>query len=122
MSYLAIVEDNPDNRLLLRTILESEFGVREFGDGPSVLEAIREERPTVIFLDISLPRMDGVQVLQEIRRDSDLKGIPIVAVTAHAMEGDREKFIELGFDDYLSKPILDDEELISIARRYSGLA
>ena len=120
MTRIAVVEDNPDNRLLVRAILEDRYGVLEYEDGPSALEGLRTDRPDVVLLDISLPGMDGVTVLREIRRDEALRGLPVIALTAHAMAGDREKYLKEGFDDYLTKPILDETELTSAIERWRG--
>ena len=120
MTRIAVVEDNPDNRLLVRAILEDRYGVLEYEDGPCALEGLRTDRPDVVLLDISLPGMDGVTVLREIRRDEALRGLPVIALTAHAMAGDREKYLKEGFDDYLTKPILDETELTSAIERWRG--
>jgi CheY-like chemotaxis protein len=66
---------------------------------------VREIRPSLVLLDIGLPGMDGLEVLAEIKGDEGLKDIPVIAVTASAMVGDRERFLEAGCDDYLSKPV-----------------
>jgi CheY-like chemotaxis protein len=105
---IAVVEDNPDNRLLVQAILEGEYEIREYEDGPTALAGLREEVPDLVLLDISLPGMDGVEVLRALRADAALGRLPVVALTAHAMAGDRERYLAMGFDAYLSKPILDD--------------
>ncbi|MEM1182460.1 MAG: response regulator [Acidobacteriota bacterium] len=111
---VAIVEDNPDNRLLLCAMLEENFEIVEFQNGLDALEGLEAAAADLILLDISLPGMDGVEVLSKIRRDESLRELPVIAITAHAMAGDRERFLGHGFDDYLSKPILDDEALIEL--------
>lgn len=120
MIRVAVVEDNPDNRLLVRAILEDRYAVSEYEDGPSALRGLRVERPDVVLLDISLPGMDGVAVLREIRRDAALLDLPVIALTAHAMAGDREKYLGEGFDGYLTKPILDESELTGAIERGRG--
>jgi CheY-like chemotaxis protein len=120
MIRVAVVEDNPDNRLLVRAILEDRYAVSEYEDGPSALRGMQAERPDVVLLDISLPGMDGVSVLREIRRDEALRGLPVIALTAHAMTGDREKYLKEGFNDYLTKPILDESELTNALDRVQG--
>jgi two-component system, cell cycle response regulator DivK len=67
---------------------------------------------SLVLLDISLPGMDGTEVLRRMREDAGLRTLPVIALTAHAMAGDRERFIEAGFDDYVTKPILDEAILI----------
>src|SRR5438067_2466285 len=107
MTRVAIVDDNADNRLIIRTILEDQYEIEEFSSGTEAIAAFRENLPDVVVLDISLPEMDGTEVLQVIRNDSDLRNVHVIALTAHAMVGDREKYLAAGFNDYISKPILD---------------
>jgi two-component system cell cycle response regulator DivK len=114
---IAVVEDNPDNRLLVQALLEDLYEVSEFETGAEAVRGLSGDPPDLILLDISLPEMDGTQVLRWIREQDHLKGIPVIALTAHAMAGDRERFLSLGFDDYLTKPIIDEDLLLeSIAR------
>jgi CheY-like chemotaxis protein len=121
MKALAVVEDNPDNRLLLQAILEDLYRIDEYEDGLQALDGLRASRPDLVLLDISLPGMDGVEVLRHIRADEGLRGLPVIALTAHAMAGDRERFLDAGFDGYLSKPIVDDELLLAaIEERLQG--
>jgi CheY-like chemotaxis protein len=110
---IVVVEDNSDNRLLLRAILDDHFDVTEYENGMAALEAFQKGRPDLVLLDISLPGMDGVQVLGHIRADEKLKGMPVIALTAHAMAGDREKYLSAGFDGYVTKPIVDENVLLS---------
>lgn len=112
MRHIAVIEDNPDNRLLVHAILEDHFELSEFESGQQALARMPDHPPDVILLDISLPEMDGREVLKEIRRTPNLADIPVIALTAHAMVGDRERFLAAGFDDYISKPILEPERLI----------
>lgn len=123
MKRIAVVEDNPDNRLLVKVILEPGYKVSEYETGAAALEGFARERPDVLLLDISLPEMDGVDVLRRIRATSELVDLPVIALTAHAMAGDREKYLGLGFDDYVSKPIVDEALLLdAIQRRLTGRA
>jgi CheY-like chemotaxis protein len=117
LTTIALVEDNPDNRLLVRAILEDLYEVTEYETGSQALDGLRSERPALVLLDISLPGMDGTEVLRHIRTDDSLADLPVVALTAHAMTGDREKFLSAGFDDYLTKPIVDEEVLIGVIAR-----
>lgn len=112
MKRIAVVEDNPDNRLLVQAILEELYEIVEYASGGEALEGIRRERPDLVLLDISLPRMDGTEVLRGLRQDAELADLPVIALTAHAMSGDREKFLEAGFDDYISKPIVEENVLL----------
>jgi CheY-like chemotaxis protein len=122
---IAIVEDDEDNRLLLRTLLDDEFDVREYATGPEALAGLTEtEHPDhdraeveLVLLDISLPGMDGVRVLQAMRDDPRLASLPVIALTGHAMTGDRERLLEAGFDEYVPKPILDERLLLATIER-----
>ena len=112
MKKIAVVEDNPDNRLLVQVILESQYEIEEYESGFAALEAMQKHKPDLVLLDISLPEMDGTEVLRRIRADETLRDLPVIALTAHAMAGDREKFIAAGFDDYVTKPIVDETLLL----------
>lgn len=117
MTTLAVVEDNADNRLLLQAILGDRFDLVEYDNGTDALSGIAQSRPDLVLLDISLPGMDGNEILQRIRRDMTLRDLPVIALTAHAMAGDREKFLAAGFDDYITKPIIDESQLFSSIER-----
>ena len=112
MARVAVVEDNPDNRLLLQAILRDRFAVQEFENGIDALAGFAADPPDVVLLDISLPGMDGLEILARIRADAMLAELPVIALTAHAMAGDREKYLAAGFDDYLTKPIVDENRLM----------
>ena len=112
MKKIAVVEDNPDNRLLVRVILDSLYEVAEYETGSSALEGLQRDIPDLVLLDVSLPEMDGTEVLRRIRADTRLRDLPVIALTAHAMASDREKFLAAGFDDYVSKPIVDENLLL----------
>jgi two-component system, cell cycle response regulator DivK len=115
---VAIVEDNPDNRELVRYMLTDLYEVMEYDSGQDALEGIRQRRPDLILLDLSLPRMDGPEILSLIRTDRELEGVPVIALTAHAMKGDRERYLALGFSDYLTKPIFDENTLLHTIARW----
>lgn len=114
---IAHVEENADNRLLVRAILEDRYHVVEYETGTEALLGMRAERPDLVLLDISLPEIDGSEVLKRMRQDPVLRDLPVVALTAHAMTGDREKFLGAGFDDYVSKPIVDEGILLGAIQR-----
>jgi CheY-like chemotaxis protein len=118
MHTVAVVDDNADNRLIIRTILEDQYKIIEFSSGLEAIEGFRKQRPDVVILDISLPEMDGTEILRRIRDDSELHSLPVIALTAHAMVGDREKYLSAGFNDYVAKPILDMGILFSTIRRW----
>ena len=117
MATLAVVEDNADNRLLLRAILGDDYDLVEYENGVEALAGLAQARPDVVLLDISLPGLDGTEVLRRIRADAALKTLPVIALTAHAMAGDREKFLASGFDDYVTKPIVDEKQLLSAIKK-----
>ena len=101
-----VADDNPAGRELVReSLAEYASSIIEASDGLDALEKIREMRPDLVLLDIQMPMMDGYEVLREIRSDPALQGLRVVALTAFAMQGDRERAVEAGFDDYLTKPV-----------------
>lgn len=115
---VAVVEDNPDNRMLVQALLEDRYQISEYESGVQAVEGLPGDVPDLILLDISLPEMDGTEVLAWIRQHPDLKNLPVIALTAHAMSGDREKFLAAGFNDYVTKPILDEDILIGAIERW----
>jgi two-component system, cell cycle response regulator DivK len=101
-----IAEDNPVNRELLRELLEARgFSVAEADDGDEALKTIAQQPPDVLLLDLGMPKLDGFEVVRQIRQNPRSAHLRIVAVTAFAMRGDREKALQSGFDGYVSKPI-----------------
>ena len=113
------IEDNPHNRRLVRRTLERRgYAIVEAVDGLSGLEMVRELKPPLVLLDIGLPKMDGMEVVSRIKADEALSHIPVIALTASAMRGDRERFLEAGCDDYLSKPIQVLELLDKVNQYY----
>jgi two-component system, cell cycle response regulator DivK len=117
MKRLTVVEDNPDNRLLLRVILQDHYELTDYETGAAAWGALLHSRPDAVLLDISLPDMEGTDLLRRIREHPALRDLPVIALTAHAMSGDREKYISLGFDEYLTKPIVDETILIEAIER-----
>jgi len=121
MKKIAVVEDNPDNRLLVRVILESLYAITEYEDGLAALAGLPAAPPDLVLLDVSLPHLDGTEVLRRLRAHALLRRLPVIALTAHAMAGDREKYLAQGFDDYVSKPIVDENLLLAaIAKALAG--
>jgi len=114
MNRVLIVEDNVDNMEVLEAFLEDDFELLKAINGKMGLEMAQSEQPDAILLDISLPIMDGLSVISKIREDVSIRETPVVALTAHAMSGDRERFLNAGFDEYVSKPIVDAELFMSM--------
>jgi two-component system cell cycle response regulator DivK len=100
------IEDNPDNRLLIRRVLQAEgYEVVEAIDGQTGMQRDAEVRPDLILMDINLPEIDGYEVTARLKQRPGLSRIPIIAVTANVMKGDREKTLAAGCDGYIQKPI-----------------
>jgi two-component system cell cycle response regulator DivK len=113
------IEDNFHNRRIARKILQARgYHVIEAGDGITGLAMVRELKPPLVLLDIGLPGMDGLQVVAQIKADAELRDIPVIALTASAMQGDRERFLAAGCDDYLPKPLRAMELLDKVANHY----
>jgi CheY-like chemotaxis protein len=106
MTKILIAEDNATNRELFRELLEARgYSVVEACDGQEALQVLHQTQPDILLLDIGMPILDGFAVVSEIRKDPNLTALPILGVTAYAMQGDRERILSSGFDGYLSKPI-----------------
>jgi CheY-like chemotaxis protein len=120
MKKIAVVEDNPDNRLLVQAMLEDRYELSEYETGTEAVARLGDDLPDLILLDISLPEMDGTEVLAWIRTQDALKDTPVIALTAHAMAGDREKYLRAGFNDYVTKPIVDEAVLTEAIERWLG--
>lgn len=114
-SRILVVEDNRDNMTLITDILESlNYDVIAAFDGKDGVQIAQSERPDLILMDLSLPLMDGWTATREIRGIASIKTIPIIALTAHAMAGDRERALDAGCDDYITKPINVPDLLVKI--------
>jgi len=112
------VEDNPDNRTLVRRILLSEdYKLIEATNASEALDILKTTRPDLILMDINMPDMDGYTLTAKIKTTPGLERIPILALTANVMRGDREKTLEAGCDGYLQKP-LDMDLLINEIERF----
>lgn len=113
------IEDNFHNRRIVNKVLASRgFTVVEAEDGEQGLEMVRAMRPPLVLLDITLPGMDGIEVVKNVKSDETVQHIPVIAVTASAMRGDKERFLEAGCDDYLSKPIQVSELIDMVEKHY----
>lgn len=106
MSRILVADDNEASRELIREVLEmSGYDVVEAADGADAVERARENPPDLVLVDIQMPRLDGYGVLRELRADPRLAGLHVVALTAFAMQGDRERALDAGFDGYITKPV-----------------
>jgi CheY-like chemotaxis protein len=113
-----IAEDNTKNMKLVRDVLEAKgYRTLEATTGERAVELANEHLPDLILMDVRLPGIDGVDALGRLRNNNRTASIPVLAVTAQAMQGDRERFLDAGFDDYISKPI-DIVDFVSVVRRY----
>ncbi len=110
MKKILVVEDVEFNRDLVVQLLEDEYEIITAADGAEGLRLAERERPDLILMDLSLPVVDGWEATRRIKAHAELKSIPIIALSAHAMTGDEEKARQSGCDDYLSKPL--DEALL----------
>ncbi len=109
---VAVVEDNPASAMLLQAMLEPRCAVTVHDTGLAALDSFLDEAPSLVLLDISLPDIDGRELLKRMRALESLRRVPVVAVSAHAMAGDREKFLDAGFDDYIAKPVTEADQLL----------
>jgi two-component system cell cycle response regulator DivK len=113
-----VVEDNERNMKLFRDVLQaSGYRTLEATTGERAVELVTEHRPDLVLMDIQLPDIDGVEALDRLRANERTASVPVLAVTAQAMEGDRERFLAAGFDGYLSKPV-NIADLVSTVKRY----
>lgn len=117
-----LVEDNEENREIYATILRHhDYEVLEVVEGEEALRTAREAVPGVILLDISIPGIDGWQVAERLKEDEATRGIPVVALTAHALPEDHRRARELGCEVYLSKPVRP-QRVLDVVRRFLGPA
>lgn len=115
-----LVEDNEDNLVVYRTILEHVgYRVVEARDGEEGVERAKRELPDLILMDISIPKMDGWEATQRLKADPETRDIPIVALTAHALEEDRQKAVQAGCDGYLAKPV-EPRRVVQEVERFLG--
>ena len=113
---ILLVEDNEVNRdMLVRRLQRAGHKVATAGDGESALTAMREQHPAVVLMDMNLPVKDGWTACREAQQDASIAGIPIIALTAHAMEEDKYRALEAGCSDYATKPVDFPDLLTKIA-------
>jgi CheY-like chemotaxis protein len=106
MARILLVEDNPDNRdMLSRRLVRRGFELCFAADGAEAIERARADRPDLVLMDLSLPVIDGWEATRRLKADPATRAIPVIALTAHAMAGDRTRALEAGCDDYDTKPV-----------------
>lgn len=119
---ILVIEDDPSNMKLAALLLTTEgYGVLKAVDAESGIEMARTARPDLIFLDMRLPGMSGLDAVRILKSDPQTADIPLVALTAQAMAGDQEQILEAGCDDYLAKPVRRDQFRITL-QRFLGAA
>jgi two-component system cell cycle response regulator DivK len=117
-AQVLVVEDNEKNMKLFRDVLTVKgFTTLEATTGAQAVALAREHAPRLVLMDIRLPDFDGIEALRRLRADERTASIPVLALTAQAMEGERERFLAAGFDGYLSKPV-NVVELVDVVRRH----
>lgn len=114
---ILVVEDGELNRDLLIQILGDEYLVLVAADGVEAIEKAEKEKPDLILMDLGLPVLDGWEATRIIKAKGELKHIPVIAITSHAMVGDERKAREIGCDDYLAKPI-DEDNLMGKIKKF----
>jgi two-component system, cell cycle response regulator DivK len=117
MKKVLVVEDVDMNRELLVQLLEDKYRVIEAVNGQEGVELAEQERPELVLMDLSLPVMNGWEATRRLKANPNLRSIPVIALTAHAMKGDKETALAAGCDDYLVKP-LDEDELMKKVAKY----
>ena len=123
MPRVLYIEDNRDNRMLVRRVLmasDYDFEIEEADNARLGIEMAQQNRPDLILMDLSMPEMDGLTATRYIRGMTELQDVPIVALTANVMEGDKERTLEAGCDGYIRKPIDVDrlpDEIIQYINR-----
>jgi len=118
MGRVLVVEDNAKNMKLFRDVLQARgYETFEAGTGDDAVELATAHVPDLVLMDIELPGTDGVEALGRLRADDRTAAIPVLALTAQAMHGDRERFLAAGFDGYMSKPV-DVLVLLDVVKRY----
>lgn len=116
LGTVVYIEDNPQNLRLVRKILGSAgYQVIEASDGESGHAAVISYRPNVILMDVNLPDIDGLELTQRIKADPELAAIPVIALTANAMHGDRERCLDAGCSGYIPKPVTKHQLLTTVA-------
>jgi two-component system cell cycle response regulator DivK len=120
-AQILVVEDNEKNMKLFRDVLlATGYRTLEATTGGQAVELATEHSPDLVLMDIQLPDIDGIEALGRLRADDRTASMPVLALTAQAMEGDRERFLAAGFDGYLSKPVNVADLLATVKRHCEG--
>ncbi|MDT8317916.1 MAG: response regulator [bacterium] len=119
MKKILVVDDNIFNIRLVEAMMEPHYELITAQNGLEGIEKAREETPDLILMDVQMPKLNGIASMKEIRKIDRLKDVPIVAYTAVAMKGDKEKLLQDGFDDYLAKPI-SISNLVELVNKHIG--
>lgn len=114
---ILIVEDNLVNLDIFKEIFEDDFNIKMVTDGMQALDVIESFLPKIVLLDVMMPNMDGYEVCRQIRANDKLENVKIIMVSARAMESERQKGIELGADEYITKPF-DEEVLLELVKSH----
>ncbi len=115
-SDILVVDDDNAHRTMLKTLLSGwQYNIIEADDGSTAIEKVKERPFDLVLMDIMMPEMDGYEAMQTIRKRHQSRKLPIIALTAKAMKGDRQKCLDAGANDYLSKPI-DTDKLLALLR------
>jgi CheY-like chemotaxis protein len=118
---ILVVDDNPTNTKLMYAMLEPEYSVQSAVDSDSMFAALEASRPRLILMDIQLPGMDGLEITRRLKADPATRDIIVVALSAYAMVGDKEKALQAGCDEYVSKPI-ERKKFLKLLERFLGAA
>jgi len=116
---ILVIEDNSDNMITIKAVLQNKYSILKAIDGEEGLEKTLAKSPDLVLLDMSLPEMDGFTVVRKLKENKETRHIPVVALTARVMKGDREKILEAGCDDYIAKPI-DLEKVLETIEKWLG--
>src|SRR5690242_18474270 len=120
---ILVIEDNPANLELMTYLLQAyKYETLAADDGETGLALAQSERPDVVVCDIQLPRMDGFEVVRRLKLETETRAIPVIAVTAFAMVGDRDRALAAGFDGYIGKPIVPETFVSQVERFLNGCA
>lgn len=113
---IVVIEDDQDNLITIRAILKKQYRIYEAMDGKAGIDLVQRHRPQLVLLDIALPGISGFTVVRELKSNPETKAIPVIALTALSMKGDRERILKAGCDDYLAKPYMVEELLAIISK------